>query len=156
LSHGAVVLPGLDTDLDEDSWDLIGAGADDDAWPAFSHPQFAMRALLARIGIGRDEVLPLAAPAAHGREVLLSEALRPAAATDRWQDRLHEVDAQLGRALDGVAVIEAANAEEVALAIAVALREAVETRGATAALVTPDRALARRVLAALGRWAIAA
>jgi ATP-dependent helicase/nuclease subunit B len=155
LPHGAVVLPGLDTDLDDDAWELIGAGADDDAWPAFGHPQFALRGLLARIGIGRDEVVPLAPPATHGREVLLSEALRPAAATDRWQDRLHEVDAQLGHGFDAVTVIEAANAEEESLAIAVALREAVERRQ-IAALVTPDRALARRVLGALGRWNIAA
>jgi ATP-dependent helicase/nuclease subunit B len=155
LPHGAVVLPGLDTDLDDDSWELIGAGEDDDAWPAFGHPQFAMRGLLARIGISRDEVAALAPPAAHGREVLLSEALRPAAATDRWQDRLREVEAQLGHGFDAVAVIEAANAEEESLAIAVALREAVERRE-SAALVTPDRALARRVLAALGRWNIAA
>ena len=52
-------------------------------------------------------------------------------------------------------MIEAANAEEEALAIAVALREAVN-EGKTAALVTPDRALGRRVLAALARWNIAA
>jgi len=160
LPHGAVVLPGLDTELDDDAWELIGAGADDDvdddAWPAFSHPQFAMRGLLARIGIGRDVVVPLAPPAAHGRELLMSEALRPAAATDRWQDRLHQVDAQLGHGFGAVAAIEAANAEEESLAIAVALREAVEHRDACAALVTPDRALARRVLAALGRWNIAA
>ena len=44
-----------------------------------------------------------------------------------------------------MSVIEAANAEEEALAIAIALREAVERRSKTAALVTPDRALARRV-----------
>ena len=48
--------------------------------------------------------------------------------------------------------IEAGNAEEEALAIAIALREAMETPDKTAALVTPDRALARRVLAALARW----
>src|SRR5205807_8977327 len=118
-------------------------------------PQFAMRGLLARIGIGRDEIMALVPPAPHGREVLMSEALRPAAATDRWQDRLRELQAQLGRGFDAVAVIEAANAEEESLAIAVALREAAETRQ-SAALVTPDRALARRVLAALGRWNIAA
>src|SRR5262249_23484589 len=53
-------------------------------------------------------------------------------------------------------VMEAANAEEEALAIAVALREAVETPDKTAALVTPDRALARRVLAALKRWNVEA
>ena len=52
-------------------------------------------------------------------------------------------------------MIEAANPEEEALAIAVALREAVHD-GKTAALVTPDRALGRRVLAALVRWNIAA
>ncbi len=38
------------------------------------------------------------------------------------------------------------------MAIAVALREAMNDPNKTAALVTPDRALARRVLAALGRW----
>ena len=48
--------------------------------------------------------------------------------------------------LKGLVVIEAANAEEEALAIAVALREAVEHADKTVALVTPDRALARRVL----------
>ena len=52
-------------------------------------------------------------------------------------------------------MIEAANAEEEALAIAVALREAVNEKK-TAALVTADRALARRVGAALGRWNILA
>src|SRR5262249_40137147 len=51
--------------------------------------------------------------------------------------------------------IEAANAEEEALAIAVVLREAVHD-GKTAALVTPDRALGHRVLAALKRWNIVA
>ncbi len=160
LPHGAVVLPGLDTDLDDDAWELIGAGGDDErddnGWPVFGHPQFAMHALLARIGIGRNEVASLRTAAAHGREVLLSETLRPARATDRWQDRLREVDAQLTRGITGVAMIEAANAEEEALAIAVALREAVEQPDTTAALVTPDRALARRVVAALGRWNVAA
>src|SRR4029077_11582693 len=127
-------------------WELIGAGGHDDAWPAFGHPQFAMRALLARIGIGRAEVIELGAPAPHGREVLLSEALRPAAATDRSHDRLHECEAQLGHGFGGISVIEAANAEEESLAIAVALREAIESADRIAALVTPDRALARRVL----------
>jgi ATP-dependent helicase/nuclease subunit B len=50
-----------------------------------------------------------------------------------------------------LAVIAAPNPEMEALAIAVALREA-RHLGKSAALVTPDRALARRVMAALGRW----
>jgi ATP-dependent helicase/nuclease subunit B len=155
LPHGAVVLPGLDTDLDEESWRLIGGKEDVGIPPAPGHPQFAMQALLARLGITRDAVTCLAP--ARGRERLISEALRPAAATDLWQRRAAEPGfaAETEIALRSVTVIEAATAEEEALAVAIALREAVET-GKTAALVTADRALARRVKAALERWCIAA
>src|SRR3546814_21137993 len=38
--------------------------------------------------------------------------------------------------------------------IALLMREAIETPGRTAALVTPDRTLAERVAAALARWDI--
>ena len=51
-------------------------------------------------------------------------------------------------------MIEAANVEDEALAIAVCLRETVDKPDKTAALVTPDRALARRVVAALERWQV--
>ena len=163
LPHGAVVLPGLDTDLDDASWAAI-AGHDDkthdsashDNSPAAGHAQFAMQALLARIGITRDEVQPLSGPLAHGREMLVSEGLRPAATTEHWLARRNskDFDAAADSALKSVGMIEAANAEEEALAIAVCLREALETPGKTAALITPDRALARRVVAALERWNI--
>ena len=59
LPRGAVVLPGLDTDLDEESWRLISGDADMGIAPAPGHPQFAMQALLARIGIARDAVASL-------------------------------------------------------------------------------------------------
>jgi ATP-dependent helicase/nuclease subunit B len=156
LPHGAVVLPGLDTDLDEESWRMI-AGDGETLAAAPGHPQFAMQALLTTIGIGRDAVQLLAPPAPHGREYLLSETMRPAAATDRWRQNIADAafEAQATAALGTVAVIEAANAEDEALAVAVALREAVQD-GKSAALVTPDRALARRVRAALGRWDIEA
>ena len=87
----------------------------------------------------------------------MSEALRPAATTERWRQRLadKDFDAAAARALEKLSLIEAANAEEEALAIAVAMREALETPGKTVALVTPDRALARRVKAALDRWQVA-
>ena len=152
LPHGAVVLPGLDTDLDEASWRRIGGG---EGAPAPGHPQFAMQALLTRIGIERDAVERLAQ--ANGRERLMSEALRPAVSTDMWRQKANDPQfaAHAEAALETLAVIEAANAEEEALAIAVALREAVHD-GKTAALVTPDRALGRRVLAALARWDVLA
>src|SRR2546421_1385018 len=54
LPHGAVVLPGLDTDLDGGSWELIGGMEDHPT--AFGHPQLAMHALLRRIGIARDDL----------------------------------------------------------------------------------------------------
>ncbi len=155
LPHGAVVLPGLDTDLDEASWRLIAGDKQKDIAAAPGHPQFALQALLTRIGIGRDAVEPLAAP--RGREWLVSEALRPAAATDIWRQRAGDplFQAYADAALGTLTMIEAANPEDEALAIAVTLREAVQ-EGKTAALVTPDRALGRRVLAALARWNIVA
>jgi ATP-dependent helicase/nuclease subunit B len=159
LPHGALVLPGLDTDLDDASWALIAGNADDkthDGAPAAGHAQFAMHKLLDALAIRRDAVRQLVPSQPHGRELLVSEALRPAATTERWQARAKskDFDAAAGNALNSVTMIEAANAEEEALAIAVALREAIETRSKTAALVTPDRALAHRVAAALERWQV--
>ena len=156
LPQGAVVLPGLDMDLDEGSWCSIAGSKDEKGAPVAVHPQFAMQALLARMGIARHAVKQLAKPAEHGREMLVSETMRPAITTDRWQTRFKDPDfiAAVDRSLANVSVIEAANGEEEALAIAVSLRETVETPGKICALVTPDRALARRVVAALARWQV--
>jgi ATP-dependent helicase/nuclease subunit B len=157
LPHGAVVLPGLDTDLDDEAWRGIGGVKDAPgkftAPPASNHPQFAMQALLQRFGIERDDVEIVGAPAPQGREVLVSEAMRPSNATAQWHERLQqpEVAAQIAGAVENLAVIAAPNPEMEALAIAVAMREARHLEK-SAALVTPDRALARRVMAALGRW----
>ncbi len=155
LPHGAVVLPGLDTELDEDSWEAIGRDGEEGgarALPAVGHPQFAMHALLRRMGIRRTEVRALTP--VHARDLLVSEVLRPAATTDRWPARLAEPGLQdrLAEAMAGITVIEAATVEEEALAIALALRETIEDPDRTAALITPDRPLARRVTAALARW----
>lgn len=150
LPHGAVVLPGLDTDLDDKSWDAILS--DNDA--AHGHPQFALASLIKRIGIVRSDITALATPSPQGRERVTSEALRPALASQLWQALPGDTEfaALADAAIKDVAVIEAANAEEEALAIAVTLREAMETQGKTAALVTPDVALGRRVAALLARW----
>jgi ATP-dependent helicase/nuclease subunit B len=160
LPRGAVVLPGLDTNLDEDSWKIIGgspnsAGADA-LLPIYGHPQYAMHGLMQRLGVARTDVKSLAMPREYGREKLLSEALRPSATTHTWHSRLRDVvPAEIHAALGGLSMVEAASAEEEALAIAIALREVLDTPGNTAALVTPDRGLARRVLSALKRWKVA-
>src|SRR6267378_397057 len=160
LPQGAVVLPGLDTDLDDDAWQLIGGVSNAQGkfttLPASNHPQFAMHALLKTFAIKRGDVEILGNPAPHGRDVLVSEAMRPSNATAQWHRRLGQPDIveKISRGMTNLAIIEAANAEMEALAIAVAMREARHLEK-TAALVTPDRALARRVMAALGRWNLA-
>jgi len=160
LPHGAVVLPGLDTDLDDVAWQLIGGTRDAQGKfttpPASNHPQFAMHALLGKFGIKRSDVEILGTPAPYGREMLVSEAMRPSSATAQWHQRLSqpEVVEKISAGMANLAVIEAANPEMEALAIAVAMREA-RHLDKSAALVTPDRALARRVIAALGRWNLA-
>jgi len=157
LPQGAVALPGLDMSLDDAAWSSIGGTFKSDgsmiAQPAWSHPQFALHGLLARFGIARKDVEQLAASAAHGREVLTSEAMRPATSSEQWHTRLADkkIAQQIASGMQDLTVIEAANPEMEALAIAVAMREARE-KNLSAALVTPDRALARRVMASLDRW----
>src|SRR5437764_4408520 len=130
LPQGAVVLPGLDTDLDDKAWQGIGGIGDANGKfttePTSNHPQFAMHALLQRFGIKRSDVEILLPPAAHGRDVLVSEAMRPSNATAEWHRRLAEPDIadKISRSMKNLAVIGAANPEMEALAIAVAMREA--------------------------------
>src|SRR5438105_12177882 len=74
LPHGAVVLPGLDTDLDDDAWRSIGGVRDSlgkfAEHPASNHPQYAMHALLDRFGIKRSDVELLQPPTEGGRDLL--------------------------------------------------------------------------------------
>src|SRR6185369_15316662 len=86
LPHGAVVLPGLDTDLDDDAWRSIGGVRDSlgkfAEHPVSNHPQYAMHALLDRFGIKRSDVEILQPPADGGRDLLASESMRPSSQTE--------------------------------------------------------------------------
>lgn len=145
LPHGAVVLPGLDQGLDEESWQALTQ----------QHPQYGLRELIAAIDIARTEVRQLAGtariPAGEARAHLASEIMRPAATSQRWAEVMRMPDA-LKLAIEGLSLIEAPDQRGEALAIALALRGVVESPGETAALVTPDRELARRVKGELARW----
>jgi ATP-dependent helicase/nuclease subunit B len=145
LPTGYVVLPGLDRVLDDVSWEGLEP----------SHPQFGLRLLLRRLDRARADVREWPIGGEGGgaaRARLVSEALRPAVTTQAWHGERGAVAAD---ALDGVVRIEARESQEEAGAIALVLREALETPARTAALVTPDRSLARRVAAILVRWGIA-
>ena len=97
LPQGAVVLPGLDTDLDDEAWQAIG-GATSGEESSPGHPQFALHGLLARFGLKRSDVTPLGIGAAHGREMLMSEAMRPSSTTAQWRHRLKDAAIEIGRA----------------------------------------------------------
>src|SRR6185312_4602320 len=123
------------------------------------HPQFGLKILLDRLGLTRRDVRPLPGSEAdaerQARAVVFSEAMRPPKTTARWLDFTATTDPdQIKRALAGVSLIKAPVAHDEAEVIALILREAVETPGQTAALVSPDRVLARRVAIRLESWGI--
>ncbi|KQS67133.1 double-strand break repair protein AddB [Methylobacterium sp. Leaf361] len=161
LPHGAVVLPGLDLDLDGAGWDGIDTGEGFSRVIAHGHPQAVLHRLLGpeNLNLDRAEVVALGEPdpGQAARAALLSQALRPADTTDAWaalDPAERDTVARLG--LEGLALAEAADEREEALVAALALRETLQTPGATAALITPDRGLAGRVAVELLRWGIVA
>jgi ATP-dependent helicase/nuclease subunit B len=149
---GAIVLPGLDQFLDDASWNEIAPHHPE-------HPQFGLKKLLDGLGIERRDVHTLAGAEVdaerHTRSAFFSEAMRPAAGTARWHRFAAEADHEkLKSGLSGVSLIEAPAAQDEAEVVALILREAVEAPGRTAALVSPDRLLARRVAIRLEAWGI--
>ncbi|WP_170956167.1 double-strand break repair protein AddB [Cohaesibacter gelatinilyticus] len=156
---GALILPGLDYQLDEQSWLAIGHlhPLEGQGEGVAGHPQFNLKQLLDRLKLTRGDVRKLGS-VSHPlslREKLVSEALRPAESTDLWKqalDQFLEADRQI--ALLDVALARGANEQEEARICALALRETLADKGKKAALVTPDRALARRVMVELKRWNI--
>ncbi|MEZ5927553.1 MAG: hypothetical protein R3C55_03600 [Parvularculaceae bacterium] len=84
--------------------------------------------------------------------------MRPASATDDWREMVanaRAADPGLKSASEGFSLITAPDEESEANATALMLREALETPGRTAMLVTPDRNLSRRVAAKMRRWDVA-
>ncbi|MFA5950301.1 MAG: double-strand break repair protein AddB [Hyphomicrobium sp.] len=157
LPHGAIVLPALDTVLDEASWNaIIPADAGEPAHP--EHPQFGLKKLLDGLRIARSAVAILGesgskAISARGR--LVAEVMRPARTTARWEAFAAAARAEgAAAAPQGLSLIEAPTAQDEAEAVALILREAISTPGRTAALVSPDRLLARRVAVRLEAWGI--
>jgi ATP-dependent helicase/nuclease subunit B len=145
LEHGMAILPGLDRFAVPAMWDEIARD------PA--HPQYLLAGLVAQLGLGADDVREWEPDAGRPRERrlrLVSEALRPANLTDAWRDLAPETE----EALAGIARYDCISPQQEAMTIALLLRRKLETPGATAALVTPDRELARRVAAEMRRWAI--
>ena len=149
--QGAVVLPGLDKVMDETQWAMVGEGENE---PAFTHPQTILKRLLATMRLTRADVRELGSltGALAERRRLLSQAMLPAEATPEWRAFREAEGGAFAAALAGVTLLEAPDEQMEALTLALFLRETLETPGRTAALVTPDRAIARRVAAELRRF----
>ncbi|NUT00621.1 MAG: double-strand break repair protein AddB, partial [Sphingomonas sp.] len=155
MPDGMVVLPGLSLAgaMPDDEWDALGP--DERGRGEHSHPQFHLKLLLDRMGVARGEVAlwpsagRAASPAVRSRAV--AHAMTSADFSDKWNN-LRPAE----RRLTGIRVAELPDPAAEAQAVALAMREALETPGRTVALVTPDRTLAGRVSALLARWGIEA
>jgi ATP-dependent helicase/nuclease subunit B len=141
MERGVVILPGLDITLDDDSIAALGPG----------HPQFGMIRLLDRLGGGVADVSEWrpGAAADFGRSDIVNGALRPPATAAAYAPPTDPAPA-----FEAVRVVDCPGSQQEALVIALTMREALETPVRTAALVTPDRRLARRVAAELRRWRV--
>ena len=163
LAQGAVILPDFDLTMTGDVWDELGRAGSrptpQDApfarGDAVTHPQYHLKLLLARMGIAREEVqawhrrgMTAASPE---RSHAIGALFLPPEASRAWAGLPPEK-----RRLNGVRVMLSANPEEEAQAIALLVREAMETPERRVAVVTPDRGLARRVVQHLARWTITA
>ncbi|MCB9987982.1 MAG: double-strand break repair protein AddB [Rhodospirillales bacterium] len=150
LPQGCVILPGLDNAMDQESWDALEP----------THPQATMKDLLKRLETERKNV----APWPHKKQDeqnemrlwLTREMMRPADTVDQWKDlQLNEQDRdRLNRSLNNIQRYDCDTVQEEANLIACLMRETLEHDARTAALITPDRRLARRVAMACRRWDI--
>jgi ATP-dependent helicase/nuclease subunit B len=151
LPRGAVVLHGMDRAALGELAEAVARSP--------THPLASQMRLLALLGAAPRDVARwpgcarVAPTAPAARPALLDMALRPPAGMAAWTQR---EQARWAPGLAGLQYLAAPDAQAEAAAIALTLREALELPGARAALVTPDRDLARRVSAALIRHGILA
>lgn len=147
LPNGMVILPGYDFDLPQDIWTSLAEGRQFE-----DHPQYRFAQLLNEIGLLPQDVIKIGEAPEPRKNKLMSLALRPAPVTDQWLSygpslgQLETITAEL-------ALIEARDPKEEALAIAFAMRDAID-QDQSVALIAPEATLARRVTAELSRWGI--
>ena len=142
FDNGEVYLYGLDKYSDEEIWSNIDV----------NHPQFELKELLDYLKISRDSIPDLSAKPVSIREKLISEIMRPAATTEKWRNLSPEMFPQ--EAFDNIKLVNCDDVRQEAATIALILRSTLETKEKTAALVTSDRNLSRRVISELKRWNI--
>jgi len=169
LENGLIVLPGLDKNLDEMAFTNLVPNHPE-------HPQFGLSKLCADIGEPRSNVTAVegteATPGKVALTKFISEALRPSSSTEQWQDYIKDYEDDKGdeaskgsegrksakenltKGFENISLNLARDAQEEAEMVSLILRRTAESKKQTAALVTPDRLLARRVAVRLEEWGI--
>lgn len=143
LPDGKLILPGVNLSLTDKERGNIKE----------THPQYHLMQLLDYMGVPLSDVKEIkgsaqTAPAERFR--LVNEALRPFETTDDW----HDLPPFSKEAVANVTKLECPDEAGEAAAIALILRRALEDEGKTAALITPDRNLAKRVVAYMKRFGV--
>ena len=170
LPNSEILLPGLDplAAASRATWSLIGKDP--------THPQYGLHQLCRALRVDATAVsvwpsanAEVTDPDIEARVALAQwsalppEATQPANPEDfgheGWRNMppLDEVgeqerSARLARALSNIELVEAQDQNHEAKVIALILRDCLETPSQTAALVTPNRDLARMVAAQMRRW----
>jgi ATP-dependent helicase/nuclease subunit B len=155
MPQAMVVLAGLwlSNLFPDEEWDALGP--DDDGRGQPTHPQFHLKLLLDRLGVARGEVQIWRWTGGAASSPVRSRAVANAMASPNYSHKWETLK-PVDRRLSGIRLAELPDSATEAQAIALALREALETPGKIAALVTPDRQLAGRVSSLLARWGIEA
>lgn len=149
LPKGEVVLPGLDVDLDPESWDKLDE----------THPQYGLKQLLGHMGVDRSVVKILGVenphPVTAARQKLSSQVMRPPGTSHMWSELGTAQDPHcLKDGLKALSLFVCKTAWEEARTVSLLIRERLETPAQTVVLITPDRSLAHRVRIACKRWGI--
>lgn len=145
LPNGKLILPGLDQDMDDKSWASLGE----------CHPQFGLKHLLSEMNVTRAQVKAWEIDAPVNRRMhLASEIMRPSETSKDWQNSFQSQNMDLTNALNNLKILELKTQHDEAKAIALKFRETLEHPSKTAALITPDRTLARQGCAMCKHWGI--
>ncbi|MBR5129905.1 MAG: PD-(D/E)XK nuclease family protein [Alphaproteobacteria bacterium] len=139
LEDSVLFLNGVDTLLSPDEFKSL---------PPI-HAQYPLKRLLDALKIYPNEILNYSSEKSES-ELLMHEVLKPAEETDSWQ----YVQGITSNSLSHIKRFDCENTSHEALTVALLLREVLETPTKTAAFVTTDRALARRVSVEMKRWGI--
>ncbi|MBR6409650.1 MAG: PD-(D/E)XK nuclease family protein [Alphaproteobacteria bacterium] len=133
MKNGEVFIYGLDRFLSDEDFEKVEA----------THPQYEKKKILELLELKREDVIDVVRSQDVLREKLVSEVMRPAETTLKWRNL--SIFEDKDKAFENLHLITAENQFEEAMSVALVMRQTLEIKGKTAALVTTDRNLARAV-----------